>query len=75
MTNFDYSYRVCACKKVSLGEIVHAIEKKNAINIKNIQDITDAGTACKCCISSQKDFGTPKMQIYLQDILKKYNGQ
>lgn len=69
---FDYSYIVCKCKKVSLGEIIHAINENGANSIQSIQDITDAGTACKCCISSEKDFGEPKMKLYIEDILKKF---
>jgi len=72
---FPYSHIVCECKIVSLGEILHAIKEKDAKTIKDIQDLTDAGTACKCCISSKKDFGNPKMELYIEDILKKFNNE
>lgn len=75
MANFPYSHIVCECKKVSLGEIIHAIKEQNATTINDLQDKTDAGTACKCCISKEKDFGDPKMQLYLEDILKKFNNE
>jgi NAD(P)H-nitrite reductase large subunit len=74
LAKFSYSYIVCECKKVSLGEILYAIEQKGAKNIKDIQDMTDAGTACKCCISKDKDFGETKMSLYIEDILKKQLG-
>ena len=74
MAKFKYSHIVCDCKKVSLGEIIHAIKENNAKTIKDIQNLTDAGTACKCCISKEKDFGEPKMQLYIKDILKKFHG-
>jgi len=73
MAKFHYTHIVCECKKVTLGEILHAIKENGAKTIEDIQDKTDAGTACKCCVSAQKDFGSPKMQLYLEDILKKFN--
>ncbi|MGK0256399.1 MAG: bacterioferritin-associated ferredoxin, partial [Arcobacteraceae bacterium] len=41
MADFEYSHIVCNCNHVSLGEIVHAIEDKNAKTIDDIGDITD----------------------------------
>jgi NAD(P)H-nitrite reductase large subunit len=70
---FDYSYIVCECQKVTLGEIICAIKEKNATTIQDIQQYTDAGTACKCCINNQKDYKDPKMQLYIEDILKKFH--
>ena len=74
MAKFDFSYTVCECKKVTLGEILYAIDQKGAKTIKDIQDMTDAGTVCKCCISKDKDFGETKMKLYIEDILKKQVG-
>jgi len=71
MADFRYDYEVCGCKKVSLGEIIHAIKERGAKNIDDIGKFTDAGTACKCCISSEKDFGEPKMELYLEQIVNK----
>ena len=71
MAKFEYSYIVCECKKVSLGEIIYAIDEKGAKTIKDVQNITDAGTACECCISKDLDFGETKMNLYIEDILKK----
>ncbi|MCK5293749.1 MAG: (2Fe-2S)-binding protein [Arcobacteraceae bacterium] len=72
MANFHYTHKVCECKNVTLGEIIHAIKEKNASIIEDIKNITDAGTACGCCISKNKDFGDPKMELYIEDILKKF---
>lgn len=74
MASFHMSHVVCECKKVTLGEIIHAIKEQNAKSIEDIQKLTDAGTACKCCVSAQKDFGDPKMELYLEQILEKFNG-
>jgi NAD(P)H-nitrite reductase large subunit len=71
MGKFHTSYKVCKCKDVTLGEIIHSIEKANAKTIEDIGDITDAGTACGCCRSYEDDYGTPKMELYLDKILKK----
>jgi NAD(P)H-nitrite reductase large subunit len=72
MAKFHFSHKVCNCKNVTLGEIVCAIKEKNAKTIEDIKDLTDAGTACGCCISKEKDFGNPKMELYIEDILKKF---
>lgn len=72
MADFKYSYEVCNCRKVTLGEIVHAIKEQGANSIESIGDITDAGTACGCCRSSKDDFGDPKMKLYLEQIVEKF---
>lgn len=72
MADFQYSYEVCACKKVSLGEIIHAIKEQNANSIETIGKLTDAGTACGCCRCEKDDFGQPKMKLYLEQIVKKF---
>ena len=72
MAEFKYDYHVCDCKKVTLGEIIYAIKEKKAKTIDDIKNITDAGTACGCCISKEKDFGEPKMELYIEDILRKF---
>jgi NAD(P)H-nitrite reductase large subunit len=72
VADFHYTHEVCSCKKVSLGEIVHAIKEKGAKSIKDIGDITDAGTACGCCKSKEDDFGNPKMELYIDQIIKKF---
>ncbi len=73
MANFQHSYKVCTCKDVTLGEIIHAIEEEGAKTIDDLGDITDAGTACGCCKSAKDDYGNPKMELYLDQILEKFN--
>jgi NAD(P)H-nitrite reductase large subunit len=68
------SHVVCECKKVTLGEIIHAIKEKGAKDLKSIQELTDAGTACTCCTAKENDFGNPKMELYISQILDKFNG-
>ena len=40
--------------------------------MEEIGKLTDAGTACGCCRCEQDDFGDPKMELYLEQILKKF---
>ncbi len=72
MATFHFSHRVCDCKKVTLGEIVHAIKEQSAKTLEDIENLTDAGSACGCCKSAKDDFGSPKMELYIEDILKKF---
>ena len=72
MSDFKYNYKVCSCKCVTLGEIVHAIKDQGAKNIEDIGKMTDAGTACGCCKSKEDDFGEPKMELYIDQILNKF---
>ncbi|MDD2698684.1 MAG: (2Fe-2S)-binding protein [Arcobacteraceae bacterium] len=72
MASFPYSYVVCNCKKVTLGEIIYAIQEKGAKTIEDVAKFTDATKACGCCKSSKDDFGDPKLQLYIEDIIKKF---
>ena len=72
MADFKYSHIVCNCKHVTLGEIVCAIKDNNAKTIKEIGEMTDAGTACGCCKRKVDDFGDPKMELYLEQIVNKF---
>jgi NAD(P)H-nitrite reductase large subunit len=72
MAEFHFSHEVCSCKKVTLGEIVHAIKEKDAKSLDQIEEITDAGSACGCCKSPEDDFGDPKMDLYISQILNKF---
>jgi len=72
MADFPYSYEVCSCRKVTLGEIIHAIKEQGATTIEEIGKLTDAGTACGCCKCVEDDFGEPKMKLYLDQILNKF---
>lgn len=70
--SFPHSYEVCNCKHVTLGEIIHAIKERDAKTMEAIGELTDAGTCCKCCQSSQKDIGAEKMELYLEEIINKF---
>lgn len=69
MLGFDKSYEVCNCKKVTIEEIENAIKNKNALTLREIQDLTTAGTECRHCIFPEGDFGKMKKKIYCKDIL------
>ncbi len=68
--NFEKDYEVCNCKKVTLKEIIFAIEEKNANTLGAIQDTTSAGTDCRHCIFPEGDFGKVKKKIYCKQILE-----
>lgn len=72
MADFQYSHIVCNCNHVTLGEIIYAIEDKNAKSIDDIGNITDAGKACGCCKCEKDDFGNPKIKLYLEQIVNKF---
>jgi len=78
MAQFPYSCIVCECEKVTLGEIVYAINEKEANNIEKLANITNATTACGRCKNRADDFSEPKRKLYIDEILKKldrYNGR
>ena len=70
---FPHSFEVCTCKHVTLGEIIYAIKEKNAKNLEDLGTLTDAGTCCKSCKNKESDIGVEKMELYLEEILKKFN--
>ena len=71
--NFPHSYIVCNCKQVSLGEVIFAIKEKGAKTLDNLEGLTDAGSSCGCCKSNEDDIGEQKMELYLDEIIKKFN--
>ena len=71
--NFPHSFIVCNCKQVSLGEVIFAIKEKGAKTLDNLEDLTDAGSSCGCCKSNEDDIGEQKMELYLDEIIKKFN--
>ena len=71
--NFPHSFIVCNCKQVSLGEVIFAIKEKGAKTLEDIEDMTDAGSSCGCCKGAKYDIGEQKMELYLDEILKKFN--
>lgn len=72
MLGFDKSYEVCNCKKVTIAEIENAIKNQKARTLREIQDITTAGTECRHCIFPEGDFGKMKKKIYCKDILNEF---
>lgn len=71
---FEKTYEVCNCRKVTLENIENSILKKGAKTLGDIQEITTAGTDCRHCIFPEGDFGKVKKKIYCKDILKEING-
>lgn len=73
--NFHHSHVVCTCKNVILGEIIYAIKEKNAKTLEDLAELTDAGSCCGSCVNAQSDIGAEKMDLYLEEILNKFNGK
>ena len=71
MLNFEENYEVCNCKKVTIQDITNAIINQKASTLREIQDLTTAGTECRHCIFPEGDFGKIKKKIYCKDILNK----
>lgn len=69
MLGFEKTYEVCNCKKVTIEDISNAVLNENALTLREIQDITTAGTDCRFCIFPEGDFGKMKKKIYCKDIL------
>ncbi|RMD45183.1 MAG: (2Fe-2S)-binding protein [Aquificota bacterium] len=59
---------VCICLRITLSEILEAIEN-GAKNIKDIQNITKAGTVGKMCVSQENDPYCER-SIYISQLLK-----
>ncbi len=73
--NFQHSYVVCTCKNVTLGEIIYAIKERDAKTLEDLAEMTDAGSCCGSCKNAQSDIGAEKMELYLDEILDKFNGK
>lgn len=69
MLNFEENYEICNCKKVTIQDITNAIINQKASTLREIQDLTTAGTECRHCIFPEGDFGKMKKKIYCKDIL------
>lgn len=63
------SYEVCNCKKVTVDDIKKVIKENNISTLREIQELTNAGTECRHCIFPEGDFGKIKKKIYCKDIL------
>ena len=69
MIGFEKSYEVCNCKKVTIADIENVIKNQNERKLREIQELTTAGTECRHCIFPEGDFGKMKKKIYCKDIL------
>lgn len=69
MLGFEESYEVCNCKKITIEEIKEVIINQNATTLREIQEITTAGTDCRFCVFPEGDFGKMKKKIYCKNIL------
>ena len=69
MLGFEESYEVCNCKKITIEQIKDVVINQNASTLREIQEITTAGTDCRFCVFPQGDFGKMKKKIYCKDIL------
>lgn len=67
--SFDESYELCNCKKVTIQNIIDSFKKQDARTLRDIQNLTGAGTQCRFCIFEEGDFGKIKKSIYCKDIL------
>ena len=50
-------------------QIKNVIKNQNASTLREIQDLTTAGTECRHCVFPEGDFGKIKKKIYCKDIL------
>lgn len=66
---FDLDYEVCNCVKVTIKDIIDSIENKNVKSLRDLQEVTKAGTECRHCIFEEGDFGKIKKKIYCKTIL------
>ncbi|RXJ88368.1 (2Fe-2S)-binding protein [Arcobacter sp. CECT 8983] len=69
LKEFSLDYEVCNCLKVSISDIIDSIENKNVKSLRDLQEVTKAGTECRHCIFSEGDFGKIKKKIYCKTIL------
>lgn len=69
MLGFEESYEICNCKRVTIKDIVDAVKSGDAKTLRDIQDVTTAGTECRHCVFPEGDFGRIKKKVYCKDIL------
>ena len=75
MLGFENSYEVCNCKRVTIEQIVLAINEKENPTLRDIQDLTTAGTDCRHCIFKEGDNGKMKKKIYCKDVLNEIKNE
>ena len=60
---------VCICLRISLSDILQAIEQEGIEDVEVLIEKTRAGSVCKMCISPEHDpYG--EREIHLTDLLK-----
>ncbi|SNZ07017.1 BFD-like [2Fe-2S] binding domain-containing protein [Persephonella hydrogeniphila] len=60
---------VCVCKRITLSELLQALEEENIDDIQTLIEKTGAGTVCKMCISPEEDpYG--ERDIHLSELVK-----
>ncbi|MGM0519015.1 MAG: (2Fe-2S)-binding protein [Campylobacterota bacterium] len=70
MNNFDNSYEVCNCEKVTIQDIIDSIKCNKIENLRDLQYYTKAGTHCRNCLLKEADMGVIRKKIYCKEILK-----
>ncbi len=60
---------VCICKRITLSDLLQAIEKEDINDIQTLIEKTGAGTVCKMCISPEED-PHGERDIHLSELLK-----
>ena len=53
--------------------MMEMLKEKGAKTLQDLEDITDAGSCCGSCKNEESDIGVEKMELYLEDILKKFS--
>jgi NAD(P)H-nitrite reductase large subunit len=53
---------ICSCMDVSEHEIVHAIQKQDAVTLQDIEDITGAMSGCGSCTEQVEDILQREME-------------
>jgi len=53
---------ICNCMSVSEHEIVHAIQKQDAVTLQDIEDITGAMSGCGSCTEEVEDILQREME-------------
>ena len=49
------------------------IKERGAKTLEDVEKYTDAGSCCGSCKNAQSDIGAEKMQLYVEEILNKFN--
>lgn len=70
LKSFNLDYEVCNCLKVTIQDIIFSIENNKVKTLRDLQEVTKAGTECRHCIFPEGDFGKIKKKIYCKNILE-----